>query len=89
MDINNEIILAPDAREKIEEALRQRQRAARPRNREERRALMNKIGKKAYNEIEVISETATKLDYIDLIQKLRELNKKKENENYEVSDEDD
>ena len=89
MNIKDEIILAPDAREQIEEALKQRQRTMRPRNRAERRALMNKLGKKAYSEIDAISETAAKLDYIDLIQKLRELNKKKENENYEVSDEDD
>ena len=30
-----------------------------------------------------ISETAKKLNYIELIQNLRELNEKKENENYD------
>jgi hypothetical protein len=44
---------------------------------------MKKMGKENYNEFMAISETAAKLNYIDLIQKLRKLNKKKENEVYE------
>lgn len=79
---DNQIYFAPDAKEKIEAALKARQIKG-PRNRKERRALMKKMGKENYNEIMAISETAAKLDYIDLIQKLRELNKKKENEVYE------
>jgi hypothetical protein len=35
-----------------------------------------------------ISETAKKLTYINLIQKLREINEEKENENYEQATED-
>lgn len=57
-----------------------------PLNREQRRALAKqmkkqkgKVSKAATNNI---AETTKKLNYIDLIQKLRELNAKKENENY-------
>jgi len=50
------------------------------RNRKERRAIQKQLGKKNRNKIDAISEIARKLDYIDLIQKLRELNEKKENE---------
>ena len=61
-----------------------------PMNRAQRRALKKKIGIKKYNQMfvnaneaqEAINETAAKLNYIDLIQKLRKLNEKKENENY-------
>jgi len=79
---NDQIYFTPDAKEKIEAALKARQLKG-PQNRKERRALMKKMGKENYNEFMAISETAAKLDYIDLIQKLRELNKKKENEVYE------
>lgn len=50
------------------------------RNRKERRTIQKQLGKKNRNKIDAISEIARKLDYIDLIQKLRELNEKKENE---------
>lgn len=56
-------------------------------NRAQRRALKKKLGKQGNNEVEVISETAQKLNYIDLIQKLRELNKKKEIEKNETINE--
>ena len=52
-----------------------------PRNRAERRALAKKLGKKGCAQADLITETAEKLNYIDLIQKLRKLNEKKENEN--------
>ena len=51
-----------------------------PRNRAERRALAKKLGKKGRAELDVIAETSKKLNYIELIQKLRELNREKENE---------
>ena len=59
-----------------------------PMNRAQRRALKKKVGAKKYAEMvaekgditAAVSETAAKLDYIDLIQKLRALNAKKENE---------
>ena len=54
---------------------------SRPRNRAERRALAKKLGKKGRAQMDVITETTEKLNYIDLIQKLRELNAKKEREN--------
>lgn len=57
-----------------------------PMNRAQRRALKKKIGAKKYAEIVAegsdvvgaVSETAKKLNYIDLIQKLRKLNEENE-----------
>ncbi len=59
-----------------------------PMNRAQRRALKKKMGAKKYAEMaaeggdvmEAVSETAKKLNYIDLIQKLRKLNEEKEQE---------
>ena len=59
-----------------------------PMNRAQRRALKKKVGAKKYAEmasesgdiVEAVSETARKLNYVDLIQKLRQLNEKKEKE---------
>ena len=67
-----------------------------PMNRAQRRALRKKVGAKKYAEmvadggdvVSAVSETAKKLNYIDLIQKLRKLNKEKE-ENGETIIEDD
>ena len=67
-----------------------------PMNRAQRRALKKKDSAKKYAEMVaesgdvtgVISETAAKLNYIDLIQKLRKLNKEKE-ENGTIIDEND
>lgn len=67
-----------------------------PMNRAQRRALKKKVGSKKYAEmitnsgdvVTAVSETAQKLNYIDLIQKLRKLNKEKE-ENGETIIEDD
>lgn len=58
-------------------------------NRKQRRALKKKMGAKKYEEwvsthgntIDTITETTKKLDYIDLIQKLRALNEKENEEN--------
>lgn len=47
-------------------------------NRKQRRALKKKTG---MSNAELISDTAKKLNYINLIQKLRELNERQENEN--------
>ena len=65
-------------------------------NRAQRRALKKKVGAKKYaemiaesgDEVAAISETAKKLNYIDLIQKLRKLNEEKE-QNGETTFEDD
>ena len=67
-----------------------------PMNRAQRRALKKKVGAKKYAEmvaesgdvVGAVSETAKKLNYIDLIQKLRKLNEEKE-KNGETIDEDD
>ena len=67
-------------------------------NRAQRRALKKKMGAKKYAEmvaesgdvVSAVGETAKKLNYIDLIQKLRKLNAEKENEeNGETTIEDD
>ncbi len=57
-------------------------------NRAERRKFAKKLGKSGRAKIGTISETAKKLTYVNLIQKLRELNEEKENENYETTIED-
>ena len=57
-------------------------------NRAERRKFAKKLGKSGRAKIGTISETAKKLTYVNLIQKLRELNEQKENENYETTIED-
>ena len=62
-----------------------------PMNRAQKRALKKKVGAKKYAEmvaqsgdvIEAVNETAKKLNYVDLIQKLRKLNEEKEKENEE------
>lgn len=51
-----------------------------PMNRAQRRAFMKKVGKKNKDNLSIVTETAQKLDYIDLIEKLRNLNKKQEEE---------
>lgn len=54
-------------------------------NRAQRRAFERKLGRKGRQNRDIITETARKIDYIDLIQRLRELNKKKENEKDEAT----
>ena len=49
-------------------------------NRKQKRKLMKKAGKQGRNQLNMISDTSTKLGYIDLIQKLRKLNEQKEKE---------
>ena len=56
-------------------------------NRAERRGFAKKLGKSGRAKMGTISEAAKKLTYINLIEKLRELNEKKENENYEQATE--
>ena len=58
-------------------------RTARSLNRAQRRALMKKTSKKNRQSADLINETTKKLSYINLIQKLRQLNKEKENDNNE------
>ena len=56
-------------------------------NRAQRRAFAKKLGKSGRAKMGTISETAKKLTYINLIEKLRKLNDEKENENYETTTE--
>lgn len=69
------------ATSQIEEAAKQ----FRSMNREQRRAVKKKMGKKGREEFDLIADTAKKLNYIDLIQKLRKLNEEKENEEDEAT----
>ena len=81
---------------KIEDTTLEKIRASQPpMNRAQRRALKKKMGAKKYaemvangDEISAVTETAKKLNYIDLIQKLRKLNEEKE-KNGENVDQDD
>ena len=65
-----------------------------PMNRAQRRALKKKVGAKKYAEmvaesgdvVGAVSETAKKLNYIDLIQKLRKLNEEKGEQDYGEDD---
>ena len=52
-------------------------------NRAQRRAAARKKGKKKKGNIKDVAEAVTKINYIDLIQKLRALNKKREEEENE------
>ncbi len=56
-----------------------------PLNRKQRRQLQKKAGKKGRDTAQTVTSTAEKLTYINLIQKLRALNEKKENENERLS----
>ena len=55
-------------------------------NRAQRRAMAKQMGKKGREQMGTISETAKKLNYIELIQRLREMNEKKENENEQATE---
>lgn len=55
-------------------------------NRAQRRAFAKKLGKFGRAKMGTISETAKKLTYINLIQKLRALNEEKENEENEATE---
>ena len=56
-------------------------------NRAQRRAFAKRLGKSGRAKMGTISETAKKLNYIDLIEKLRKLNEEKENKTYEATTE--
>lgn len=82
---------------KIEEKTLEKIRSTQPpMNRAQRRALKKKLGAKKYAEmitdtgdaVEVVAETAKKLNYIDLIQKLRKLNEEKEKNGETVIEDD-
>lgn len=78
--IPNEPVNIDEITTTVASTINENSQIARPRNRAERRALAKKLGKKGREQFGTISETAKKLNYIDLIQKLREMNKENENE---------
>ena len=47
-------------------------------NRAQKRAIKKRMGRKERGQLDIINETSRKLTYIDLIQKARKLNEKKE-----------
>lgn len=55
-------------------------------NRAQRRAMAKRMGRKGREQMGTISETAKKLNYIELIQRLREMNEEKENENEQATE---
>ena len=55
-------------------------------NRAQRRNLAKKAGKHGRAQLGTISETARKLNYIDLIQKLRQLNEKEKVNNEQATE---
>ena len=87
--MTNETVKTPE--EIVDDAAAELEKAAEAYNnlnRAQRRALKKKMGKKGEEDLNLISDTAKRLSYVDLIQKLRKLNKEKENENYEDANED-
>lgn len=78
---------SPETLQEVEEFIKNdiENNSSPPLNRAQRRALMKKMGKKKRQQLDLIGDTARKLDYIDMIQKLRELNKKKEQEENEAT----
>ena len=88
--MNDEVLATNNIEEIVEEttsAIENKIQQPQFHNRAERRAFAKKLGKASRAQFGSISETAKKLNYINLIQQLRELNEKKENENYEQATE--
>ena len=72
--------------EETTSAIEQKSQPLQYHNRAERRAFAKKLGKKGREQFGTISETAKKLTYINLIQKLREMNKENENNEDTIKD---
>ena len=86
--MNDEVLTTNNVEEIVEEttsAVENKVNQLQFHNRAERRTFAKKLGKTGRAQFGSISETAKKLNYINLIQQLRELNEKKENENYETT----
>lgn len=86
--MNDEVLVTNNIEEIVEKttsAIENKIQQPQFHNRAERRAFAKKLGKTGRAQFGSISETAKKLNYINLIQQLRELNEKKENENYETT----
>lgn len=83
VDYDEKDLDSPETLEAVEQLITKNieEKTEIPLNRAQRRALMKKAGKKGRAQLSTIGETAKKLNYIDLIQKLKQLNAEKENEN--------
>ena len=82
--IKDEVLVTDNIEEIVEEttsAIENKIQQPQFHNRAERRAFAKKLGKAGREQFNSISETAKKLNYINLIQKLRKLNNEKENSN--------
>ncbi len=81
LEYNEEELDSPETLEAVESMITSQieENSIPPMNRAQRRALAKKMGKKGREQLGAIGNTAQKLNYIDLIQKLRELNKKENN----------
>lgn len=80
-EYNEEELDSPETLEAVETLITKQleEKTDLPLNRAQRRALMKKAGKKGREQLGTIGNTAKKLNYIDLIQKLRKLNEKENN----------
>ena len=81
-DYNEEMLDSPETLEEVESIIKQdlENKVAIPMNRAQRRAARKRGGKTGQRQLDLITDTAKKLNYINLIQKLREKNKENENE---------
>lgn len=82
--MNDEVLATNNIEEIVEEttsAVENKVNQLQFHNRAERRAFAKKLGKTGRAQFNSINETAKKLNYIDLIQKLRKLNNEKESNN--------
>ena len=80
LEYNEEELDSPETLEAVESMIASQidENSVPKMNRAQRRAMAKRMGKKGREQMETISETAKKLNYIELIQRLREMNKEKE-----------
>lgn len=84
MEYNEEMLDSPETLAEVESMIKENleNKVAVPMNRAQRRAAKKRGGKTGQQQLDLITNTAKKLNYINLIQKLREKNKEnKNNEN--------
>lgn len=80
LEYNEEELDSPETLEAVESMITSQinENSVPKMNRAQRRAMAKQIGKKGREQMGTISETAKKLNYIELIQRLREMNEKNE-----------
>lgn len=86
MEYNEEILDSPETLAEVESMIKENleNKVTVPMNRAQRRAAKKRGGKTGQQQLDLITSTAKKLNYINLIQKLREKNK--ENKNNEATE---